>query len=449
MPDSKEEYIYTFKNMENDEIKVFLPKFEIDMETMKQIKHMSEHSILRNIRIMPDCHRGHGCCVGLTAFINNKIFPRYVGVDIGCGISMYPLNIKFKRKKIPKVEELIRAKIPMGIEKNECNQITDDDWEWLTYANMRDLNNLKNRISDKYPDYKFPETLDFNYIKQMLLKIGCKFETDIKSIGSLGGGNHYVEINTADSDNEDTIENYITVHSGSRHIGLQICTYHQGIIDKNSTFDWAKFNDELVKLHRKTKVNKVRKQIKDELFEKMKSELRPKYLEGHEMIDYLIDMIVGQNLASLNRAVMIRNVVSNLSLDPFNRDVIIETRHNYIDFDRFIMRKGAISAEKDEPCIISLNMKEGVLLCRGKGDPDWNYSSAHGCGRILSRTSAGRLNMKVFTKEMENVYSTCVRKETLDESPMAYRDVELIKKCITGNVVVLKQLKPLINCKGF
>lgn len=448
MEEQKEEYVYTFKNMGNDEIKVFLPKFEIDMETMKQIKHMSEHSILRNIRIMPDCHRGHGCCVGLTAYIDDKIFPRYVGVDIGCGISMYPLNIKLKRKKIPKVEELIRFKIPMGMAKNDYNQIRDEDWEWLTDINTRDLNHLKKKVSHKYPDYEFPEKLDMEYIKKMLLKIGCKFDTDIRSIGSLGGGNHYVEINTAGSYEEST-ENYITVHSGSRNIGLQICTYHQGIIDKNSTFDWDEFDKKLNNLYRKSKVSNVRKQMKDDLLQTMKSELRPTYLEGHEMLDYLIDMIIGQNLASLNRSIMIRNVVENLSVCPFDRNAIIETKHNYIDFDRFIMRKGAISAEKGEPCIISLNMKDGVLLCEGKGDPDWNYSSAHGCGRILSRTSAGRLNMKVFEKEMEDVYSTCVRKETLDESPMAYRDVELIKKCITGNVVVLKQLKPVINCKGF
>jgi RNA-splicing ligase RtcB len=407
MTDLIEEYIYTFKNLDNEEIKVFLPELEIDDETMKQIKHMSEHSILRNIRLMPDCHKGHGCCVGLTAFIDDKIFPRYVGVDIGCGISMYPLNIKLKKKKIPKIEELIRAKIPMGTEKNSYNQLTEADIKWLTEANTKDLIHLKNRLIEMYPDYKFPEKLDIGYIKQMFLKIGCKFDADIRSIGSLGGGNHYVEINTADA---ETTENYITVHSGSRHIGLQICAYHQGTVDVSST---------------------------------------PKYLEGHKMIDYLVDMIIGQNLASLNRAIMIRNVVDNLLMTPFNRDAIIETRHNYIDFDRFIMRKGAISAEKDEPCIISLNMKEGILLCKGKGNPDWNYSSAHGCGRILSRSSAGRLNMKVFKKEMEDVYSTCVRKETLDESPMAYRDVDLIKKCITGNVVVLKQLKPLINCKGF
>ena len=168
------------------------------------------------------------------------------------------------------------------------------------------------------------------------------------------------------------------------------------------------------------------------------------------MVDYFVDMIVGQNLASLNRIIMIRNVVENLlGEEAFNLDDILETRHNYIDFNRFMLRKGSISAEDGEMCIISLNMRDGVLLCKGKGNPDWNYSSAHGCGRIMSRGNASRLSMKEFEKEMSNVYSTSVRKETLDEAPMAYRDVDLVKKCLRDSVEILKQLKPVINCKGW
>ena len=435
------EKYYQFNNLNDETITVYLPKFEIDMETMKQIKHMSENNVLKNIRIMPDCHRGHGCVVGLTAQINDKVFPNYVGVDIGCGISIYPLKgLKLKRKKIPKIEKLIRAKIPMGFEKHKKLQMNDKDWNWLEEKCNEDLMKLKT----KYPDFEYPEKIDIKWISDMMKRIGGDLVKDFTSMGTLGGGNHYVEINKDEDDNA-----YMTVHSGSRNIGYKICIYHQNIIDSNCRIDMIEYTKRIKKIRQKFKVSKIVKELEKNVRENMKSELHPKYLEGQELFDYLVDMIIGQNLASLNRIIMIRNVVTDILMDDFDPNQILETRHNYIDFNRFILRKGSISAEKGEKCIISLNMRDGVLLCEGKGNPEWNYSSAHGCGRVLNRTQASRLNMKTFKKEMEDVYSTCVRKETLDESPMAYRDPELVKDCLEGSVKILKQLKPIINCKGY
>jgi len=280
----------------------------------------------------------------------------------------------------------------------------------------------------------------------------CKtsIKTLYKSIGTLGGGNHYVEINHGQNDTQY----FITVHSGSRSIGRDICCYHQVKIDENCRLDYNDIRKEEKKVNRTHKDAKVRKKIMDEIIAKMKDELHTKYLEGHEMLDYLVDMIVGQNIASLNRQIMIQKIVEEIcKLDTNVKQVdlknIMETRHNYIDFKRFILRKGSISAEKGEKCIISLNMRDGILLCEGKGNEDWNYSSAHGCGRILSRAKVGQLNMTTFKKEMEGVYSTCVCEETLDESPMAYRNVDLIKKCLVDSVNIIAQLKPVINCKGF
>lgn len=444
----KEKMIYTFQNMNKEDVKVFLPKMEIDMETMKQIKHMSDNTVLKNIRIMPDCHRGHGCCVGLTAKIDDKVFPRYVGVDIGCGISMYPLNIKLKPKKIPKLEQAIRKLIPMGAGvsgKNKSCMVRDEDWKWLQEKCDIDLENLKENTREKFPLYHHPETLDKQYFVDMMERIGCKFDTDIKSVGTLGGGNHYVEIN--EQSNIDDI-NYITVHSGSRNIGYKICHYHQAKIDDNSDFDRVEYAQRAKHIDRTFKVSKIIKELKSDVRDELMANRHPNYLEGDEMMNYLVDMIVGQNLACLNRLIMIRNFVE-FAIGEFDPKNIIETRHNYIDFDRFLLRKGSISAEDGETCIISLNMRDGVLLCKGKGNADWNYSSAHGCGRLMSRLQASRLSLKEFKKEMQDVYSTCVRKETLDESPMAYRDAELVKKCIGESVEILQQLKPVINCKGF
>ena len=442
----KDSLVYSFIGINKEEIKIFLPEFEIDKETMKQIEHMAKSEILQNIRIMPDCHKGHGCCVGLTAIIKDKVYPRYVGVDIGCGISMHPLNIKLKRRKLPKIEELIRYTIPMGCGrggKHKKIQIKDEDWLWLKNKNNSDLAKLKNNITIEYNSY--PENMDKDWTINMLKRVGCNTGKDLCSIGTLGSGNHYVEINEDDDNN-----NYITVHSGSRVIGSKICHYHQEIIDKNCKLNMIDYTMKIKEVRRKHKSRKKVKELETKIREDMMSNLHPKYLEKTEMIDYLVDMIVGQNIATMNRYIMIRNFVENLlGENIFELNNIIETRHNYIDFDRFILRKGSISAENDELCIISLNMKDGILLCKGKGNPDWNYSSAHGCGRLLNRAMASRLNMKQFKKEMEQVYSTCVRKETLDESPMAYKNVDLIKSCLQESVTIIKQLKPVVNCKGF
>ena len=180
----------------------------------------------------------------------------------------------------------------------------------------------------------------------------------------------------------------------------------------------------------------------------MKSQEHAPYLDDDEYYNYLLDMIFAQNYAYLNRVLMVQRIVLNMGHE-FDIERLINTRHNYIDFDRFIMRKGAISAESDEICIISLIMRDGILLCRGKESPDWNYSSAHGCGRILIRTQASRLNLKEFQKQMRPVYSMSILSETLDESPMAYRDVNLIKNMIGDSVEIIEQLYPIINVKGW
>ena len=458
--------VYTFKDFNDEEIKVFLPKFEIDMGTMKQIKEMSRHLILKNIRIMPDCHRGVGCCVGMTAQIDDKIYPRYVGYDIGCGISTYPIDIDFKLSPInndissqisiednstllQKIEQLIQNKIPMGKSKNKEIQIRDDDWLYLYKKNNEDLQFLKEQVQDKYPDYEFPKEITKDYIINMIKKIDSDVTKHLKSIGTLGGGNHYVEVNYFITEDKK-VESYLTIHSGSRNIGSLICKHHQDKIDNNCRFNYDEFKNEMKNIKRKFRNTKTIHEIETKLRDDMRSNLHPLYLEGHEMLDYLVDMIIGQNLASLNRMVMIRNVYEKLETGmKFTIDNMIETRHNYIDFSRFILRKGSVSAEKGEKCIISLNMKDGILLCEGKGNPDWNYLSAHGCGRILQRGQTSRLSMKQFREEMKDVYTTCVNKATLDESPMAYRNADLVKRCLGESVVITKQLRPIINCKGF
>ena len=358
---------------------------------------------------MPDCHGSAYCCVGLTSVITDKVIPQIVGGDIGCGISCFPLNKVIKEKHYKKLDETIKSLIPMG-EKIHRNSIATDIILNNIYSECNNkLLFLKSRFSD-YPfnDFQYNQ----NYYQSLIKKMQSKTNSSIflRSLGTLGGGNHYVEFNQ-DVDGKC----YVCVHSGSRAIGLAICGYHQ----------------------LKAKNNMKGKTLLEN------------YLENHELVEYLIDMIFAQEFASKNRELIIQQICNEIGVD-YDTKNLIETIHNYIDFDRMILRKGAIAAEAGKKCIISLNMRDGVLLCKGKGNEDWNYSSAHGCGRMMSRADAKKsFSMSQFKNSMKDVYSTSVCKETLDESPMAYKDVELIKEYIGDSVDIIKQLRPIINIKGY
>jgi RNA-splicing ligase RtcB len=397
----------TLKDSKNEDVKIFLPKNELDDETLKLVEKFSKSEVFSNIRVMPDCHSSILCCVGLTSQIENKVIPSIVGGDIGCGISCYPLNKKIKEKQYKIIDATIKKIIPMG-NQIHGKQIVDD-------AIMDEIYNRCNikieHLKENFPEYPFR---DFhytkNYFQTLISKMKSKTSSSIflRAIGTLGGGNHYIEFNE-DYDRKA----YLTIHSGSRALGQAVCNYHQGKITQEN----------------KNSLNN--------------------YLQNEELVEYLIDMIFAQTVASMNRELMIKLIINEIGVE-WNKDKLIETIHNYIDFKRLILRKGAIAAEAGELCIISLNMRDGILLCKGKGNPDWNYSSAHGCGRIMSRTTArNKLRMEDFKREMGDVYSTSICKNTLDEAPMAYKDVEKIKQYIGDSVKIIKQLKPFINIKGY
>ena len=427
--------------------KVFLPREEIDEETIKQIEKMSNEPTTNHARFMPDCHKSSGCCVGFTNLIKKGLVPSYVGGDIGCGILSFNSGIKIKEKNYEKIEMLIREMVPMGENVHNKPIVDDSDLENIFNKSNIHLLNLRNLYPDIAPeDFIY----DFNYFDKLCKKIKCNKGHILKSLGTLGSGNHYFEINI-DSDNNS----YFTVHSGSRFLGQKVCYYHQDRLKDKTKLNFEAFEKKCKEIKKNIKDKKERKKAEDELYNKMNLEVEKNkdepYLNEDEMKEYLVDMIFTQNYASENRKIMIKQVINNLSYSDMNSfdDHLLETIHNYIDFNRMILRKGAISAEENEICIVSLNMKEGILICRGKGSEDWNYSSAHGCGRILDRSQTKFLDLKKFKEDMKDVYSTCIRKETLDESPMAYKDVNLIKKCLDGNVDIIEQLKPIINVKGF
>lgn len=402
----------------NDAI-IYLPESNIDSETKQLVKKFSQSDVFENIRVMPDCHASSYCCVGMTCQINNKVIPQIVGGDIGCGISCYNLNKVIKEKQYPKYDKLVKELIPMG-EKNHRVPIVTDEMMGELYdkCNVK-LENLKNRFTD-YPFNDF--SYNQNYYNTLIQRAKSNVSSNnyLTSIGTLGGGNHYIEFNKEENGNC-----YLTAHSGSRHIGQAICNYHQNKVKNTNN----------------TNNTKNTKNTKKDFLNS--------YIENEELVEYLIDMLFAQEFASLNRSIMIELICANIGI-PFDSRKMIESVHNYIDFDRLILRKGAISAEKNKLCIISLNMRDGILLCKGKGNPEWNYSSAHGCGRLMSRRDARHnFNMKHYRDSMKDVYSSSVCKETLDEIPEAYKDVELIKKYIEPSVDIVKQLVPIINIKGY
>ncbi len=439
----------------------FLPKSQIGEETMEQITQMVMHPAIfgSKIRIMPDCHRGSGCCVGFTYELRDKIVPNFVGSDIGCGIMTYPIGKDIMKHSLTEIEKTIRDSSRMGngpeniwqvpiADEKDLEQIFKDSTEQAIIFCNNYAHKFKVDISYYIPDYSL------DWLKQKCQQVGADYETDIlKNLGTLGGGNHYIEVNK-DSQNDNC---YLTIHCGSRGFGTKICNYHQIKIDmknKKKKLD-RHIEQELAKEVKKNDSFQIADKIKNknEIRQKQKIKKKitdhPDYLENEEAYHYYMDMIFCQKYACLNRRVLLRSILAGLKLD-YNLTDIIESVHNYIDFSDLIVRKGAISAYKDQQCIVSLNMRDGILLCEGKSNPDWNNSCAHGSGRILSRKKASdTFTMKQFHEEMKNVYSTTIIKETLDESPMAYKDTDFIKSLLGDTVTIKKHLYPIINLKGY
>jgi tRNA-splicing ligase RtcB len=432
----------------NTDSKVFIPRTEIDTETRKQIRSMILHPSISHSRIMPDCHRGVGCCVGFTFNLGDKIVPNYIGGDIGCGILTY--NIGFLRdnnkNKLHKIDSKIREVVPMGngkfcIWQEPC--VKDEDLEKLVKDANEDALKFIKQYKEKFEidltEYKPEYSID--WMKELCIKINSNYEYDLKCLGTLGGGNHYIEMNVDKVDNR-----YITIHSGSRSFGGKICRHHQDKITKERKIDWEEVDLQSKKIRRIHKASDFIKKEKDKMWKDIHERRHEPYLEGEEAYLYFFDMIFAQKYAQLNRRLMLRNILDRLGFD-YNEETVIESIHNYIDFNDFIVRKGAIPAHEGQKCIISLNMRDGILMCKGKGD--WNYSSAHGAGRLLMRSQAfQKLSMKKFKEEMKDVFSTSVVPSTLDESPMAYKDTEFIKEAIGDTVEILEQLKPILNIKA-
>ena len=350
----------------------------VDSESISQVINLLNQPYVAGsrVRMMPDIHAGAGCTIGTTMTITDKICPNLVGVDIGCG--METIRIREKHIEMQQLDKLIRREIPSGFEiRNKPHR----------YAKEIDLEALH---CAKYVDLLRAE----------------------KSIGTLGGGNHFIE---ADRDDEGNL--YIVVHSGSRHLGLQIANYYQNAAYKAlTTYSLEEIEAEIAKLKAQGRHAEIQKTLKEL---KTKPVHIPKplaYVEGDLLRQYLDDMRIAQRFAMLNRKAMLDVIVKGLGIHVEEQ---FTTIHNYIDTDYGILRKGAVSARAGEKLLIPINMRDGSLICIGKGNEDWNCSAPHGAGRLMSRGEAKQsFTVSEFKRQMEGIYTTSVGQGTLDECPM-------------------------------
>jgi RNA-splicing ligase RtcB len=379
----------------------------LDQATRDQIQEMLNQEWARDahMRIMPDVHIGKGATIGTTYYVRDRVVPSVVGVDIGCGV----LTANFGKRNFT-VEDLNRfivKTIPLGFKVHQEALVSYE----------RALKSLTcwDRIPDKLEFYE-------------------------RGIGTLGGGNHFIEGGL--SKEGDLV---ITVHTGSRNLGLQIAEAHQEIAYEHLK---AKYPAESIDEERKRK--KEKKKRKRPPIHGIPYNLA--YLEGRQMEDYLHDMKIAQEYACLNREMILYQIATgyfHLSDADFQALPMIETVHNYIEMETSMVRKGAISAKAGEMMVIPLNMRDGILICRGKGNEEWNMSAPHGCGRLYSRSQAKKMfSMEAFKDSMEGIYSTTMNKSTLDEIPTAYKPWQEIERWIEDTAEIVEHIRPLFNVKG-
>ncbi|MEO2077996.1 MAG: RtcB family protein [Bacillus sp. (in: firmicutes)] len=375
---------------------------------LEQIQELCNQAFLKDtkISIMPDYHAGKGCVIGTTIQLKDKVVPNLVGVDVGCGV----LTVKLQDKKVDfnKLDHIIRTYVPSGQDLH-----SDETVQFI------------NTSFPAIQEYKAEQILSENRSRY--------------SLGTLGGGNHFIEV-SVDSEGY----HYLTIHTGSRYVGAKIATYYQKVaISKLRKHDLSEIIEQLKTDGRQQEIQLAIQNYKE------KNPAIPNdlaYLEGEDFHYYIHDMKLAQSFAKANREEIARTIIENMGFELLDQ---FDTVHNYIDTEKMILRKGAVSAQKGERLIIPINMRDGSILAVGKGNEEWNYSAPHGAGRVLSRTKAMKtLNMEDFHQTMTGVWTTSVSEETLDEAPMAYKPMQEILEKIEETVEIARFIKPVYNFKA-
>ncbi len=374
-----------------------------------QIKTICDQEVFKDsrIRIMPDVHAGKACTIGTTMTITDKVVPSMVGVDIGCG--METVQIDQTSIDFSKLDELIHSQIPCG---RSIRTVPHPYTALIDLAQLRCAPFINRSRADL-------------------------------SLGSLGGGNHFIE---ADKAEDGSL--YIVIHSGSRHLGLEVAEFYQKqgwlALGGGSRYQISKLIEELKQQGRQKEIQPLIEETK-----KLHTVDIPKdlaYVQGQLFDDYIHDMHLIQQYAVLNRKAMMDVIINGMA---FTKKDEFTTVHNYIDTAAMILRKGAVSAKQNEKLLIPINMRDGSLICVGKGNEEWNCSAPHGAGRLMSRTQAfAGLTMQQYQQEMQGIYSSCINADTIDESPMAYKSMSEIIAQIQPTVTICRQIKPVYNFKA-
>ncbi len=383
----------------------------IEEEAIEQIRRMCDYDFTAGskVRIMPDVHAGKGCTIGTTMTVIDKAVPNVVGVDIGCG--MYTVNLGNIEIDFEKLDEACHF-IPSGMNVWQGRQEHFDLEQLRCFRELKDSRRLE------------------------------------RSLGTLGGGNHFIEIDKAADGTK-----YLVIHTGSRNLGKQVAEIYQRLaIDLNRGMeDYFEQREEIIRTYKEQgRRSEIQAALQEIAYKKANGPTSiPEelcYLYGKYFEDYLADVKICQQFAKRNRELIAEVILSRCDLiaaDAFH------TIHNYIDTDEMILRKGAIAAHKGEKVLIPINMRDGSVLAVGKGNPEWNYSAPHGAGRVMSRAGARKsLSMEEYKKEMEGIYTTSVNEDTLDEAPMAYKSLSDIIDVIGESVEVIEVLKPIYNFKA-
>ena len=381
----------------------------IEDEAIEQIRRMCDYEFTEGsqIRIMPDVHAGKGCTIGTTMTIKDKAVPNIVGVDIGCG--MYTVNLGKVEINMEQMDEAAHF-IPSGMNVWEGRQERFDLLGLRCYRGLKDAKRLE------------------------------------RSLGTLGGGNHFIEIDQAADGTK-----YLVIHSGSRNLGKQVAEFYQKLaIDlSKGKEDYFARRDALIAEYKEAgRRSEIQEALKALKWEEKEATIPEDlcYVYGQYLADYLHDVEICQRFARRSRELMAEIILDRLGIKQIDA---FHTIHNYIDTDEMILRKGAIAAHAGERVLIPINMRDGSVLAVGKGNPEWNYSAPHGAGRIMSRTAAKeQLDMEEYKREMAGVYTTSVSEATIDEAPMAYKSLSDIIDVIRESVDVIEVLKPIYNFKA-
>jgi len=424
---------------------------DVEQECIDQIYRMVNNpAFTEQISIMPDTHAGKGSVIGFTMPLTGKIIPNIVGVDIGCGMLSFNVGnaITENKDKLLKLDEKIRNVVPFGNQIQQRSSVPSKYFE--KNFPWDEANDIAKKFIVTYnrkfgTDFKFVE-FNYNWFLNKSKEIGMRQDAEM-AIGTLGGGNHFIEVGKS----ANTGEIWVTIHCGSRNFGKEICDYHQNkakkILDNKRKFG---LRDKIEEIKRTSDGRDIAGKIKEAKIE-MGLDFTDvningmEFLEGQDAMNYFLDMIFTQVYAKFNRKRISENILKTLGSDAKE---MIECTHNYINFNDMIIRKGAISSYVGDKMIIPFNMADGLLICEGKSNKDWNFSSPHGAGRIMSRGEANRkVDLEKFKFRMKGIVSTSVGKSTLDEAPQVYKDAKMIEAAIADTATIIDRVKPILNLK--